>query len=96
MEMLFRNRKEWRSWLKKICSTEKEIWLIYYKKHVNKESVSYEEAVLEALCFGWIDSIVKRIDEERYMQKYTPGIMKSNWSESKSFRNKYQSRNSII
>ena len=58
----------------------KEIWLIYFKKHTKKETVSYNDAVEEALCYGWIDSIVKSIDSETYMQKYTPRKAKSVWS----------------
>jgi uncharacterized protein YdeI (YjbR/CyaY-like superfamily) len=81
METLFcKNRDEWRAWLDKNHSTENKIWLIYYKKHTKKPTVSYNEAVEEALCFGWIDSIVKRIDDETYMQKYTPRKKNSIWS----------------
>lgn len=86
MEILFRNREEWRRWLRDHGAEESELWLIYYKKHVKKSSVSYDEAVREALCFGWIDSIVKRIDDERYKQKYTPRKPRSNWSESNKKR----------
>lgn len=81
METLFcKNREEWRAWLNQNHSTENEIWLIYYKKHTKKPTVTYNDAVEEALCFGWIDSIVKRIDEETYMQKYTPRKKNSIWS----------------
>jgi uncharacterized protein YdeI (YjbR/CyaY-like superfamily) len=65
-------RKEWRSWLKKNYNKEKEIWLIYYKKHSGKPRIGYNDAVEEALCFGWIDSIVKGIDDERHAQRFTP------------------------
>ena len=75
------NRREWRRWLAKNHSSQKEIWLIYYKKHTGKPSVRYADAVEEALCYGWIDSTVKSIDEEKYCQKYTPRNNKSNWSE---------------
>lgn len=71
---------EWRTWLKQNHSKEKVIWLIYYKKHTGKPRVPYNEAVEEALCFGWIDSTIKRIDDERYMQQFTPRNLKSNWS----------------
>ncbi len=74
------NRNDWRKWLEKYSGSEKEIWLIYYKKHTGKESIRYNDAVEEALCFGWIDSLVRRIDDERYMQKYTPRKPKSTWS----------------
>ena len=74
------NRKEWRQWLAKHYETENEIWLIYYKKHTNKPTIPYDDAVEEALCFGWIDSTVKRMDEEQYAQRYTPRNLKSVWS----------------
>ena len=77
----FKNRDEWRNWLKDYHNIAKGIWLIYYKKHTKKPSVYYNDAVEEALCFGWIDSLVKRIDDERYMQKYTPRNPNSSWSE---------------
>jgi uncharacterized protein YdeI (YjbR/CyaY-like superfamily) len=73
-------REAWRKWLQKNSEKEQEIWLIYYKKHTGKPSIPYEDAVEEALCFGWIDSLIRRIDEERYMQKYTPRKPKSTWS----------------
>ena len=63
------NRKELRSWFKKNHKTEKEIWLIYYKKHTGKPRIPYNDAVEEALCYGWIDSIVKNIDEEKVCTK---------------------------
>lgn len=85
-ERLFKNRAEWREWLEKHHDKESEIWLVYYKKHCSKESIQYGEAVEEALCYGWIDSKVKRIDGERYMQKYTPRQDKSNWSQSNKRR----------
>ena len=80
-EILFKNRDEWRSWLESNHLNEKQVWLIYFKKHIMKNSVTQPDAVEEALCYGWIDSIVKRIDEEKYMQKFTPRNEKSNWSD---------------
>lgn len=74
------DREEWRSWLEKNHSTEKEIWLIYYKKHTGRPRIPYDDAVEEALCFGWIDSTVKRIDGEKYCQRFTPRRKKSGWS----------------
>ena len=64
-----KDRNEWRTWLEQYHHSEKEIWLIYYKKHSNKPRIPYDDAVEEALCFGWIDSLVKTIDDEKYMQK---------------------------
>lgn len=65
-------RREWRKWLSKNHDKEKEIWLIYYKKDSGIPRISYDDAVLEALCFGWIDSIVKGIDEEKFAQRFSP------------------------
>jgi uncharacterized protein YdeI (YjbR/CyaY-like superfamily) len=75
------NGAQWRSWLVKNHSKEKEIWLIYYKKSSNKPRISYNEAVEEALCYGWIDSIIKSIDHEKFAQRFTPRSPKSNISE---------------
>ncbi|MCI0338465.1 MAG: YdeI/OmpD-associated family protein [Acidobacteria bacterium] len=75
------NRDDWRAWLEKNHDIETEIWLIYYKKHTNRPRIPYEDAVEEALCFGWIDSIVKKLDDERYIQKFTPRKDNSRWSE---------------
>lgn len=81
METLYcKNRDDWRTWLEQNYATVKEIWLIYYKKHTKKPTVVYNDALEEALCFGWIDSTVKSIDHETYMQKYTPRNNKSKWS----------------
>ena len=79
-------RKQWREWLREYHQTETVIWLEYYKKHTGKPSIPYNDAVEEALCFGWIDSTVRRIDAERYMQKFTPRKMKSTWSVSNVIR----------
>ena len=66
------NRKDWRLWLKKNHSKEKEIWLIYYRKSSGKSRIPYNDAVEEALCYGWIDSTFKGIDEEKFAQRFTP------------------------
>lgn len=71
-QLFFSDRTKWRTWLKKNNSGSEGIWLIYYKKHTGKNSITYDEAVEEALCFGWIDSAIKKLDEDRYMQKFTP------------------------
>jgi len=76
------NRKEWRNWLEENYSTAKEIWLVYYKKHTGKPRIPYDDAVEEALCFEWIDSTVKRFDDEKYFQRYTPRKNKSVWREN--------------
>ncbi len=71
------NRKAWRLWLAKNYKIKKEIWLIYYKKHTAKKRIPYNDAVEEAICYGWIDSTVKKIDEERTAQRFTPRREKS-------------------
>ena len=73
-------RAEWRAWLKKHHRDTGGIWLIYYKKGSGKERVPYDDAVEEALCFGWIDSVIQRIDDEKYAQKFTPRRNNNNWS----------------
>src|SRR5574341_1371729 len=79
--LLFRNREEWRSWLEKNHDKEAGIWMMYYKRHTRKESIPYNDAVEEALCYGWIDSTVRKCNEEQYMQRFTPRKAKSVWSE---------------
>lgn len=74
------NRAEWRTWLEQNHTMVQGIWLIYYKKESGRSRVSYDEAVEEALCFGWIDSVVKTIDEDSYQQLFTPRKKSSNWS----------------
>jgi uncharacterized protein YdeI (YjbR/CyaY-like superfamily) len=75
-----KDRVTFRKWLEKNHTSAPGIWLVYYKKNSGKPSISYPEAVKEALCFGWIDSKVNAIDEERYMQVFTPRKAKSVWS----------------
>ena len=74
------NRTDWQAWLEKNYDKKKEIWLIYYKKQTKKPCIPYDDAVEEALCFGWIDSTVKRIDDEKHFQRYTPRNLRSVWS----------------
>jgi uncharacterized protein YdeI (YjbR/CyaY-like superfamily) len=74
------NRKAWRAWLAAHHSREKEIWLLYYKKQSGKPRIPYNDAVEEALCYGWIDSTLKPVDSERYAQRFTPRKPKANWS----------------
>ncbi len=64
-------RREWRAWLKKHYRSEREIWLVYYKRHTGKLRMSYNDAVEESLCFGSIDSTVKTIDADRFAQRFT-------------------------
>jgi uncharacterized protein YdeI (YjbR/CyaY-like superfamily) len=74
------DRTAWRNWLVENHQTSAGIWLIYYKVKSGKPSVRYSEVVKEALCFGWIDSKVKSLDTDRYMQSITPRKPKSVWS----------------
>lgn len=75
-----KDRASWRKWLRENHSKEKEIWLIYYKKHTGKPRINYIDMVKEELCFGWIDGIVKRMDDEKYAQRITPRRKNSGWS----------------
>jgi len=84
--LMFADRESWRAWLEENHDKSDGIWLAYYKKDSGKASVTYDEAVEEAICFGWIDSQVNAIDNERYMQRYTPRKKSSVWSESNKER----------
>jgi uncharacterized protein YdeI (YjbR/CyaY-like superfamily) len=75
-----KNRHEWREWLQENHDKKQSVWLIYYKKKSNILTVTYTEAVDEALCFGWIDSKAKPLDEEKYMQFFSRRKAKSVWS----------------
>jgi len=76
-----KTRSAWRRWLVKNHRKAREIWLIYYKKHTGKARIPYDDAVEEAICFGWIDTTVRRIDEERYAQKFAPRRKRSRWND---------------
>jgi uncharacterized protein YdeI (YjbR/CyaY-like superfamily) len=75
------NREEWRAWLSKHHKTAKEIWLIYYNKQSGKKRIPYDDAVEEALCFGWIDSTVKKLEKDSSVQRFTPRRINSQLSE---------------
>src|ERR1051326_7561980 len=75
-----KNRAAWRQWLKKNHKAQKEIWLFLYKKKSGKQRLSYSDAVEEALCFGWIDSTMKPVDEISFAQRFTPRKDPANWS----------------
>ena len=76
------NGAEWRTWLEAHYQSEAEVWLIYYRAASGLPAISYEESVEEALCFGWVDSLIQRIDEQSYARKFTPRQPGSPWSES--------------
>jgi uncharacterized protein YdeI (YjbR/CyaY-like superfamily) len=81
-----KSRKAWRDWLQKNHAISEGIWFVYYKKETGKPRVNYDEAVEEALCFGWIDSLPRKLDEQRSMLKFTPRKPKSVWSELNKMR----------
>jgi len=74
------NRQEWRRWLQQHHNTKQSIWLIYYKKKANTATITWSDAVDEALCFGWIDSTARPVDDERFMQFFTRRKANSVWS----------------
>jgi uncharacterized protein YdeI (YjbR/CyaY-like superfamily) len=74
------DREQWRNWLTEHHAVVNGVWLIFYKKETLKPTICYEDAVEEALCFGWIDSIIKKIDDKKYARKFTPRKDKSKWS----------------
>ena len=78
--IFFRSPQEFYEWLEQNHETADEVYLGYWKKHTGKPSLTWSEAVDQALCFGWIDGRVNRIDEERHMQRFTPRRPNSNWS----------------
>ena len=75
-------RREWRAWLRKNYKKEKGIWLIYYKKDSGKPRIPYNDAVEEAICFGWIDSTLKKMDDERFAQRFSRRNPKSPYSQA--------------
>ncbi|MEN8007284.1 MAG: YdeI/OmpD-associated family protein [Candidatus Krumholzibacteriota bacterium] len=79
-EIYLSERDDWRDWLAENNADSSGVWLIYYKKHTGIARIAYEDAVEEALCFGWIDSTVRRLDNQRFAQKFVPRRLRSNWS----------------
>ena len=79
-QLYTQTRSEWRKWLEENHNIQKGVWFIFYKKRTDKTSVSYSDAVEEALCFGWIDSVSRKLDEEHHMLMFTPRKPKSPWS----------------
>src|SRR6516225_5907341 len=75
-----RDRQQWRKWLEKHHESSAGIWLVFHKAHTGVRLIPYEDSVREALCFGWIDSLVKRLDDDRYAIKVTPRKPTSKWS----------------
>jgi len=75
-----RSLRQWRRWLAEHHDSESEVWLVFHKRHTSRASIAYDDAVDEALCFGWIDSLIKRLDDARYARKFTPRRPDSRWS----------------
>ena len=78
--LLVRTLDQWRDWLTEHHASESEVWLIFHKRHTGVASIDYKDALDEALCFGWVDSLVKRLDDRRYARKFTPRRADSRWS----------------
>lgn len=78
--LLVRTLDEWRDWLEEHHDSESAVWLIFHKRHTLVESIPLKDAQDEALCFGWVDSLVKRLDDQRYALKFTPRRPDSRWS----------------
>jgi uncharacterized protein YdeI (YjbR/CyaY-like superfamily) len=72
--------EQWREWLSDHHDSESEVWLVFHKRHTGLPAIAYNDAVDEALCFGWIDSLIKRLDDDRYARKFTPRKPDSKWS----------------
>jgi uncharacterized protein YdeI (YjbR/CyaY-like superfamily) len=85
-ELYFTDRAEWRVWLSENHDKEKEAWLLYPKKTSGRPRILYNDAVEEALCFGWIDSRIKRVDEHTYAQRFSPRKPGSSYSEANKQR----------
>jgi uncharacterized protein YdeI (YjbR/CyaY-like superfamily) len=77
-----RSAEQWRDWLDQHHASESEVWLVFYKRHTGVASIDYKDALDEALCFGWVDSLVKRLDDRRYALKFTPRRADSLWSDA--------------
>ena len=79
--LILRTPRQWRNWLARHYAASPGVWLVFHKKHTGIKCIPYEDAVREALCFGWIDSLIKRLDDDRYALKVTPRRPGSKWSD---------------
>jgi uncharacterized protein YdeI (YjbR/CyaY-like superfamily) len=79
--LLVETPAQWRAWLSRHHAVESEVWLIFHKQHTGIASIDYMGALDEALCFGWVDSLIKRLDDRRYARKFTPRRPDSRWSD---------------
>lgn len=92
----FTDRKNWREWLESNFETEKEVWLVFPLKWTGKPCMSYNDAVEEALCFGWIDSTVKKLDDKHKAQWFLPRKNKTYYSQSNKERLKWLWEHNLI
>ena len=90
------DRKKWREWLERNFQTKNEIWLIFPHKASGKKRISYNDAVEEALCFGWIDSIVKKFNHESSVQRFTPRNPKSKYSQPNKERLRWLQKENLL
>lgn len=91
-----KTRTEWRNWLQENFKVEKEVWLVYAKKSTGEQRIQYNDAVEEALCFGWIDSTNKTLDKDHTIQRFTPRQTKSIYSQPNKERLKWLLENNRI
>jgi uncharacterized protein YdeI (YjbR/CyaY-like superfamily) len=84
--LFFRNRSEWRAWLRLHHDCESEAWVAHVKKGSTRRGLSYDEGVDEALCYGWIDGLTRSLDADFFLQRYTPRNLDSVWSERNKAR----------
>lgn len=92
----FENREDWRNWLTQNFDTANEIWFVFPIKSSGEKSISYNDAVEEALCFGWIDSTIKKLDEAHRIQHFTPRSPKSTYSQPNKERLTWLLENNLI
>ncbi|MCC8187799.1 MAG: YdeI/OmpD-associated family protein [Bacteroides sp.] len=92
----FENREDWRKWLTDNFETAREIWFVFPTKSSGKKCITYNDAVEEALCFGWIDSTIKSLDKEHKIQRFTPRKPKSAYSQANKERLKWLLENKMI
>jgi uncharacterized protein YdeI (YjbR/CyaY-like superfamily) len=78
--LLVRTLDQWRDWLTEHHASESGVWVIFHKRHTGVASIDYKDALDEALCFGWVDSLVKRLDDRRFARKFTPRRADGRWS----------------
>ncbi len=81
MTLRVTSRRQWRAWLARHHTSSPGVWFVFFKAHTGEKSIPYEDMVREALCFGWIDSLIKRLDDDRYALKVTPRKPTSKWSD---------------